>query len=37
MFPLAKWTWILFTAGRLILILISIKKLRVCKIYFYYE
>ena len=36
-FPYAKWITIVFTIGRLILILISIKHLRICKIYFYYE
>lgn len=37
MFPFAKWIWLTFTFGRLVLILISIKKLQVCKVYFYYE
>ena len=36
-FQYAKWITIVFTVGRLILILISIKHLRICKIYFYYE
>ena len=36
-FLYAKWITIVFTIGRLILILISIKHLRICKIYFYYE
>ena len=36
-FPYAKWITIVFTIGRLILILISVKHLRICKIYFYYE
>ena len=36
-FPYVKWITIVFTIGRLILILISVKHLRICKIYFYYE
>ena len=36
-FPYAKWIYIIFTIGRLVLILLSIKNLRICKIYFYYE
>ena len=36
-FQYAKFIYITFTLGRIILVLISIKNLRVCKLYFYYE
>ena len=36
-FPYAKWIIICMTFGRLIFMLISIKHLSVCKVYFYYE
>ena len=36
-FPYAKWVLILSIFGRLIIILISIKKVSICKVNFYYE
>ena len=36
-FPYAKWALISTIVGRLILILISLKMLKITKIYFYYE
>ena len=35
--PYAKTAYFLFTLGRLILMLISIKKLSITRLYFYYE
>lgn len=36
-FPLAKWVTIVFNVGRLALILISQKNIKVCRMYFLYE
>ena len=35
--PMAQWATIMFTISRVILLLISIKNIRVCKMYFYFE
>ena len=36
-FPYIKWTMIMMSYGRLFLILVSMKKLAVCKMYIYYQ
>ena len=36
-FQYAKWASIVLVFGRVVLILISLKKLSVCKVYFYYN
>ena len=36
-FPIAKWAHIIGTLGRIVLLAISYKKPRVCRMYFFYE
>ena len=35
--PMARIAMIIFTMSRVILLLISIKNIKVCKVFFYYE
>ena len=36
-FPYAKWALIMSIIGRAVLLLISLKRLSICKVHFYYE
>ena len=36
-FPVAKWAHIIGTLGRIVLLAVSYKKPRICRMYFFYE
>ena len=37
MFPYAKWIFLVGTIGRLLLVLISVRKPMICKSYLFYD